>query len=688
MSPTVNIVGQLLLLAVLIGAFGTFFWRMRQLYRLAIAGAPTTDWQGNEGARLRRFAKMVLAQTKMFEKPGIGIAHFLIFWGFIVLTLALTQVVIDGLINGQRLPVVSSRFFVAMNDLFAFSVLASLIYAAYRRLRIRPWHLTTMPDAFIVIGMIAGHVSALMISEGFAAAAFGNGDPHWSLAGLILGEPFKIVGETGAKVGYVASWWVHILLVMGLLVYIPRSKHLHILTGPANVYFKSSKPKGELKKIENIEEAEHFGVSKVEQFTWKDILDGYACTECGRCTGACPAKLTGKPLDPRKIVMDIKLATYAHGGLRMLARDERSRAITAETPLIGGLIAEEELWSCTTCMACVEACPVAIEHVPKIVDMRRSLVLEATEFPAELTGVYNSLERNGNPFGFRARTRADWAKGLDIKVVGEGDDEPVDVLYWVGCYGSFDERNQKVARALSQVLKSAGINFGILGKEEKCTGDPARRTGNEYLYQVLAEGNVETLNTAGIKKIVTACPHCFNAIANEFPQIGGNYEVVHHSQLINQLIEEGRIRLDPESAVARGKVTYHDPCYLGRYNKVYDEPRGVVSALPGAELIEMKRNRNKSFCCGGGGGRMFMEETTGSRINQNRVQEAIDTGAEVLCAACPFCMTMFEDGIRGVNAEETFQVRDIAELVAASLMKPSTVGSSPAAESDGIAATD
>lgn len=670
MSPTVNIVGQLLLVAILVGAFGVFFWRCNQLYRLAIAGAPTTV-PADQGTRLARFAKMVLAQTKMFERPGIGLAHFLIFWGFIILTLALLQVVLDGLIHGLRLPIVSSRAFIALNDIFAFGVLLSLGYALYRRVRIRPWSLTSLPDAFVIIGMITGHVSALLLSEGFAAAAFGLHDPHWSLAGLILGGPFSVIGETAAKIGYVAAWWIHILLVMGLLVYIPLSKHFHVLAGPANVYFKSSKPKGELKKIENIEEQEHFGVSKVEQFTWKDILDGYACTECGRCTGSCPARLTDKPLDPRKIVMDLKLATYAHGGLRMLARDERSRAITAETPLIGGLISEEELWSCTTCMACVEACPVAIEHVPKIVDMRRSLVLEATEFPSELTNVYNSLERNSNPFGFRARTRADWAKGLDIKVVGDNADEPVDVLYWVGCYGSFDERNQKVARSLSTVLKSAGINFGILGKDERCTGDPARRTGNEYLYQLLAEGNVETLNNAGIKKIVTACPHCLNTIKNEYPQFGGNFEVVHHSQFISGLMKSGQLKL--EEGADKKSITFHDPCYLGRYNDVYDEPRDVIQGLGNVELTEMRRSRNKALCCGGGGGRAFLEEKVGSKMSHNRLNDVLDTGCGTLGASCPFCITMFEDAVRSTGNEDKVQVEDIAELVAARLPKPAAV---------------
>jgi Fe-S oxidoreductase len=666
MSPTVNIFGQLLLLAVLLAAGGLFAYRVGRLYRLMMAAQPVT-LGGDTGTRLRRFVSLVLVQTKMFDRPGIAVAHFLIFWGFVILTLALLQVLADGLIHGVRIPIIGSRFFIAINDILAVAVIASLIFAAFRR-RSRPRGLTTQPDAWVILGMIGAHLSSLLLAEGFAAAAFGNGDPHWSLAGLVLGGPLGAFGQRFAEVAFVAFYWVHILLVLGLLVYIPLSKHFHVLVGPVNVYLKGTKSKGELRKIENIEEAEHFGVSKVQQFTWKDILDGYACTECGRCTNACPANITGKPLDPKKIVVDMRLSTYAQGDMRMAMRHE-PREITAATPLIGeeGLIKDEELWSCTTCMACVEACPVAIEQVPKIIDMRRNLVLEETRFPAELTKVFNSLERNSNPFGLRARTRADWAKGLGLKIMSDHADEPIDVLYWVGCYGSFDERNQKVARALSKVLQAGGINFGILGTEEGCTGDPARRAGNEYLYQVLAQGNVETLQGYGVKKIVTACPHCMNTIKNEYPQFGGDFEVVHHSQFIADLIKSGRIKL--EEGTDKKSITFHDPCYLGRYNDVYEAPREVISGL-GVEVTEMRRARNKSLCCGGGGGRTFMEERIGKKMSHNRLGDVLETGCGTLAAGCPFCITMFEDAIVGTDSGEKVRVEDIAELVAARLPQP------------------
>ncbi len=671
MSPTVNLFGQLLLLTVLLAAGGVFAYRIWRLYQPLLAAQPTTR-RGDEGTRLRRVATMVLGQSKMFERPAIGIAHFLIFWGFIILTLALVQVLVDGLLHGVRLPLVSSRAYVALNDVLATAVIASLAYAAYRRWRIKPRGLTTQNDAWIIIAMIGAHLTSLLLAEGFAAAAFGTGDPHWSLAGLLLGGPLTALGGTAAQIGFVGFYWVHILLVLGLLIYIPTSKHLHVLTSPVNVYLKSTRPKGELPKIEQIEEAEHFGVGTVQQFTWKDILDGYACTECGRCTNVCPANLTDKPLDPKKIIVDMRLSTYAQAGMKMAARHE-TREITAATPLIGeaGLIKDDELWSCTTCMACVEACPVAIEHVPKIVDMRRNLVLEETRFPTELTKVFNSLERNSNPFGLRARTRADWAKGLGLKILSEHADEPVDVLYWVGCYGSFDERNQRVAQSLSRILQAAGINFGILGTEEGCTGDPARRAGNEYLYQVLAQGNVETLQGYGVKKIVTACPHCMNTIKNEYPQFGGDFEVVHHSQFIAELMKTGRLTL--ESGVDKKSITFHDPCYLGRYNDVYDAPREVVNGL-GVEVTEMHRSRNKSLCCGGGGGRAFMEEKLGNtKMSHNRLNDVLETGCGTLAAGCPFCITMFEDAIGSTGSGEKVQVEDIAELVAARLPKPPTV---------------
>ncbi|HEX5503391.1 MAG TPA: (Fe-S)-binding protein [Thermomicrobiales bacterium] len=669
MPPTFGLPGQLVVLLLIALAVGLFAWQVYRLYRL-MESAKRTQRHGDVATRAGRVGTMVLGQSKMFDKPAIGVAHFLIFWGFILLAAGALERLAGGVLGGFRWPLFGrAGWFIVMNDLASFIVVLAILYAAFRRLAIRPWHLTTMPDALIILAAIGGHLSALLISEGFVAAAYGTAGEYWSLAGLVLGPPFGALGAGADRALFAAFWWLDILLILGLLAYIPGSKHFHVVIAPFNVYLKSTSPKGELPTIEDIEEQEHFGASKVEDFTWKDLLDTYACTECGRCTDACPAKLSGKPLDPKKIIVDMRLDTYAHGGMHMFARGWAARDVTPETPLIGGLIHEDELWSCTTCMACIEACPVAIEHVPKIVDMRRYLVLEESRFPSELTPTFNNLERHGNPFGFRADTRADWADGLDVRMLGELDEgETVDVLYWVGCYGSFDERNKKVARALAKVLKTAGLNFGILGVEETCTGDPARRMGNEYLYQILAQGNVETLNGYGVKKIVTACPHCMNTLKNEYPQFGGDFEVVHHSQFIAGLLKSGQLTL--EDGVDKQALTFHDPCYLGRYNDVYDAPREVLESLGGAELREMRRSRNKSLCCGGGGGRAFMEEKLGKKMSHNRLDQVLETGAETLAAGCPFCITMFEDGIRTMGVEERVQVEDIAELVAARLPQP------------------
>ena len=469
---------------------------------------------------------------------------------------------------------------------------------------------------------------------------------------------------------------------------------------PFNVFFENYAPKGALPLMENLEEREDYGVSKPEQFTWKQLLDGYACTECGRCNIVCPAANTGKPLFPKEIILGVKEALFVQSkeilgektlwskiGVAGVHADETATEQEAHhEPMVGGIISTDALWACTTCQACMEICPVAIEHVPKIVDMRRHLVMEESDFPDEVTSLFNNIERNFNPWEISNDTRAEWAAGLDVPLMSENPD--AEVLYWVGCMGSFDQRNKQVATAVAKILKAAEVNFAILGPEEWCTGDPARRIGNEYLWQMMAQQNIETLDSYGFntavdhshghnghaagnvvasvalkhRTIVTACPHCFNTIKNEYPQLGGSYEVVHHSVFIDRLLKEEKISLPP--GFDRRKMTYHDPCYIGRYNDVYDEPRHVLTVLNSNGVTEMRRNRNKSFCCGGGGGRAWMEEKIGKRVNQARVTEALDTGAEVLAAACPFCITMFDDGIKGVEAEEKMHIEDIAEIVA------------------------
>jgi Fe-S oxidoreductase len=464
--------------------------------------------------------------------------------------------------------------------------------------------------------------------------------------------------------------------------YLPYSKHLHVLTSIPNVYFARIDESGaKLDKIDfEAEGVEKFGVSDIEDFTWKQLLDGMTCTHCGRCTSVCPAAITGKVLDPRQVIIQINHRTLdkaplmvgENGTLIQRASDEVEReqaeqagAAVLEKKLAGDYIPVEALWQCTTCMACVQECPVMIEHVPAIVDMRRALVMMEANFPAEVQPAYQSMENNFNPWGFPHDERAAWAADLPyVKVMEETTEQEraeLDVLFWVGCAGSYDDRYKKVTRSFAELMNIAGVKFAILGTEERCNGDHARRTGNEYLAQMLIQMNVETMNGYGVKKIVTSCPHCFNIMLNEYPDFGGRYEVVHHTTFISDLVKQGRIRT--EAAAAQGSVTYHDSCYLGRYNDVYDEPRELIGSTAGHAVVEMERSKSRGLCCGAGGGQMFMEETEGKRINIERTEEALATGADTIATACPFCMTMLNDGVKSKDQDDNVRVQDVAEIV-------------------------
>ncbi len=557
----------------------------------------------------------------------------------------------------------------------------------------------------------------------------GNEPAEWRPFSILVGKIFAGLSLDTQMVIQGVAYFIHLGIVLWFLVYVVYSKHLHIFTAPLNVFFYDLTPKGAMEPITDIEERieneQTLGAASLTDFGWKDLMDTYTCTECGRCQDACPAWQTDKPLSPKKLVLDIQeyflesatremkkqggmgpLQMLAAGQLPFGAKDGAATAIAVaedgheEIPLVGGWVMEETLWSCTTCRACMEACPVFIEHVPKITDMRRYLVMQESRFPNELNRLFRNLEQKGNPWEFSPNQRADWAEGLEVPTLSDmyaqaeqegkplfhtespkaaeannpqsairnpkSDAPLLEVLYWVGCLGSFDARNQRIAQALAGIFKEAGVRFAILGKEESCCGDPARRPGNEYLFQIMAQANIEVLNTYGVRKIVTQCPHCFNTIKNEYPQFGGNYDVVHHSEFLDYLIKSGRLQLANKVEQA---ITYHDPCYLGRYNDVYDAPRAVLEAIPGVELKEMRRTRNNALCCGAGGGRMWIEEHTGKRMNQNRMQDALDTGAPTLAAACPFCTSMFEDGIKGKDAGDQIRLMDISELVSISMRR-------------------
>ena len=651
-------------LLVLLAAVAYFAVRAWRLYRILRLG-PNENRFDNIPERIRGVLSYVGAHTRMFRNAYSGLLHLFIFYGFVVLLTAIIQSFGEGIFPGFNLgPIGGYTWLALLQDIFGLLVLVGVAMALVNRLIIRPrqFHDSNEADALIILGLIAT-IMIGMLGQFAARIAEGN-DPSaaWRPVSSTIARLFEAIGWKGANAipAHEVFYWMHILAVLAFLVYIPSSKHLHIIVAIPNIFFRKLGPKigAQLPSID-LEHAEHYGVNTVTQWSWKNLLDLYSCTECGRCQEQCPAFLTGKPLNPKMIIVD------ARENLYKTVRDapaEQRRDAPQPQPLIGGAIKEDEIWACVTCGACQNECPVLIEHVPKIVDMRRSLVLEESRFPKEAEGALRSIETQGNPYGLPRAQRMDWAKGLDVKTVEEKPD--AEYLYFVGCAASYDEANRAVARAFVGLLQKAGVDFAILGRQETCNGDPARRIGNEYLYQMQAQQNIEAMNAAKVRKVIASCPHCFNTIKNEFPQFGGNFQVIHHTELLADLIREGK--LTPSKAI-EGKFTYHDSCYLGRWNDIYDPPREVVEAIPGTELVEIQRHRKRGFCCGAGGGRMWMEEKIGTRINHARVEQTLETGAPRVATACPFCLTMFRDGISAKGAEAQLQVRDLAQYLADSV---------------------
>jgi Fe-S oxidoreductase len=661
------VVGAILISLALAAAIAIFARRTFLLYRLVRLGQPVNRFD-DLPRRVGLETTVVLAQRKLLQRTLPGLMHAFIFWGFLVLLTTILEAIGQIYLRSFDIPLIGGSIGLNLiQDLFAGLVLVGVATAFYIRKVQRPdrFQGSHLREADYILLWIAGIILTLFGIKSTAIAIAGGGGTNqaWYFISNPISNLWNGVGQHVLSSLNYAFLWAHVVLVLAFLVYIPYSKHLHIITSEFNVFFSNTKARGTLRPVkidmealEASDEMPSFGAATLEDLTWKEALDLYACTECGRCQNVCPAWNTGKPLSPKLLIMNLRDHLFEQGP-KILAAKKASQEYD-KVPLNPDVVEDEVIWSCVTCGACMQECPVNIEHIDHIVDMRRNLVMAESRFPAEAGTLLRNLENSSNPWGMSQAQRGDWAKDLDVPR-WEGNGQAPEYLYWVGCAGSFDDRARKISQAVARVLRKAGVSFAILGPEELCNGDPARRIGNEYLFQTLAEQNVETLNAKGVKKIVVNCPHCFNTLRNEYPDYGGTYEVIHHTQLFARLIDEGR--LTPTEEVG-GLMTYHDPCYLGRHNGVYRDPRHVLDAIPGLETVEMHRHQERAFCCGAGGARMWLEEHLGKRINRERTEEAISTGAKRLGVACPYCLIMLDDGSRDKGG--AIEVLDVAQVVA------------------------
>ncbi|NND74964.1 MAG: 4Fe-4S dicluster domain-containing protein [Ilumatobacter sp.] len=629
--------------------------RMKNWERGAPAQRRTTT--KNAKQRLKDFRAGVYMQT-LLRDAGAGLMHSMIYFGFLVLLGVTTVLEVDHQLPEELkfLHGTTYKAYAFVGDAAGLVFLGGIVWAIARRYVYRPYRIRTKsrPEHAAILGVFLAIGVTGYGAEMFRIAAEDRPDyEQWSFIGYPLAS--LVDGWSASTIGTWHQWWWigHVVAFIAFLVLLPLTMLRHVFTSPINMYLKDKdRPKGAMRPMPNLMETEleTFGASTVEDFTWKQLLDLDACTMCGRCTSVCPAHATGKSLDPREIVLKAGQVMAETGTPPVSAPLGNVPEVSVSANNLFERITAEEIWACTTCKACDEICPVNIEITDKIFDMRRYLSLMESNFPAELGNAYRAMENQGNPWGLNQGERADWAEGMDVTIVDPGDPLHAEYLYWVGCAGSFDDKNKKVTQAMAKLLRRAGIDVAILGPSEMCTGDSARRSGNEYLFQMLAQPNVEMLNGMGVKKIIAQCPHCLNTLKNEYPQLGGNYEVIHHTQLLEQLIDSGR--LDVSRATLEERITYHDSCYLGRHNDVYVAPRNVVGSIKGIEVVEMPRNGTKGMCCGAGGARMWMEENVGVKVNDERAAEAISTGASRVATACPFCYIMLDDGVKGAGVEE------------------------------------
>ncbi len=634
---------------------GYGFYRRVRVWKRGLS----LDRTDRPAERIRRLIIHALAQRRTTRDASAGIFHTLIYTGFIILTLATTVVFIH---QDFGLPIMRGKFYLYFQsfivDVFGALTLIGILIAAARRLIQKPKKLVFTDEAAMILAVIFLIAVTGFLIEGWRIAATSDPWGHWSPFGYLIARASgPLMSDETLKQSHAAVWWTHTILVFGFIAWAPYTKMAHVAFSPINIYTSSLAPAGASLKHIDFEKAETLGVNSLAAFTWKDLADFDACTECGRCTAFCPANMVGKSLSPRDIILDLQrfMRANAESAFNKIPSDGDGKF----PPIIGAVEATspDALWACTTCGACMEACPVFIEQMPKIVDMRRYLVMEEADFPDTMQEAVTSIESRGHPFRGTPWGRMDWAEGLGVRTIDQAAD--AEVLLWVGCGGALIERNHKVTRATAQLLEKAGVSFAVLGREEKCTGDPARRIGNEFLFQNLAQENTDKLNRHGIKKIITACPHCFNTFRNEYPHFGGNFEVYHHSQYLARLVDEGKLKPEKKS---EKKITFHDPCYLGRHNDEYAAPRRLVK-LASRSTVEMKQSREQSFCCGGGGGMSFIEEPPDKRVNQERARQILETDADRVAVGCPFCMTMLEDGINARKGERDVRVIDVAELL-------------------------
>ena len=634
--------------------------------RLALVAVGSKDSRFDQPlARFKEMMVYALGQKRVVSRP-FGINHGVIFWAFLVLAVANLEFLLSGVspaLSFALLPVPIHGALLFLFDICSLAALVAVAVAAVRRTVNPPFEGARTFEAYFILSMIA----ILMLAYfGLNGVRIAQGELPASAAIPVSNLAANLISATAAA-GHLEQagsifWWIHAVVLLGFMNFLPYSKHMHILTAIPNVFLRTL-GKSNTQEREEFSEGNSYGAATVDRLSWKDLLDSFSCTECGRCQQSCPAAATGKALNPRQVIHAIKENLLQNGAaMEKLSGDaEAERCVSLIGDGVHGGTKESALWSCTSCGACMEACPVFIEHLPKIVKMRRHLVQMEAKFPEELLNLFENMEQRSNPWGMAPSERSKWSSQLELRPFEAGKTE---YLLFVGCSGAFDARNKQVSVALTRVLDAAGVSYGVLGKEEKCCGDSVRRLGNEFLFDRMAGESVQQFQAKGVTKVITQCPHCFTTLKNDYRQYGVELEVVHHSELIKELLQQGRLSLAQSAEL--GSVVFHDSCYLGRHNDVYDAPREVLREATGQEVLEMERSRENAFCCGAGGGRMWLEEHEGTPINRTRVKEALEQNPGTICVSCPFCMTMFEDGIKEVSGSTT-RVKDIAEVVALTL---------------------